>query len=169
MNGIAPYLDSIALSRHHYSDAINTSVFNTMVPSSNEIMEFQRKDILHLSCCLMKDFIGNEAEIYKYLEYASSIGCEDVGFVTLMKVNQYSEQQFVDFADLGIQPSSNMFITQNWNNNGKCRCRNYVYLADNTQVIRVYSRYYVDKNFCQSVLVFDGQNLRIGFDGQIIY
>jgi MoaA/NifB/PqqE/SkfB family radical SAM enzyme len=165
---LSDVLNSVAVSRHHYNDEINEKIFgSSLVATSDDLKQFPHKEILHLSCNLMKDYIGNEEEIYKYLEFADSVGCDDVGFVTLMKINNYCEQQFINFADLNLK-NDNMYVSKNWNNNGNCKCRNYLYVADSTNVIRVYSRYYVKQNNCESNLVFNGQYLRQGFIGKII-
>ena len=169
MKHLHQYLNSIALSRHHYDDTINQQIFGiSTVASSNEIFAFPHKEILHLSCNLMRDYIRNQDEVVKYLEYVDSLGCDDVGFVTLMKVNNYCEQQFVDFNSLNFNNTNNVFVSQDWNYYGHCRCRNYLYIANTANVIRVYARYVCNRKISEGTLVFDGMNFRQGFGGTII-
>lgn len=165
-----PLLNSVALSRHHYDDKINQQIFNlALVPTAEEIKEFDLGEKLHLSCNLQKDYIGNKKEIIKYLEFADNIGCSDVGFVSLMKFNEYCEKQFVDFNDIKFDDKSGLFVIKNWNYENLCKCRNYIYLPESANPVSVYARHYVNPHFSGSCLVFDGQNLRTGFNGKIIY
>lgn len=162
-------IDSISLSRHHYDDDKCREIFGVQnILTSEKIKTFKHKDILHLSCNLMKNYIGCEAEIVKYLNFASSVGVNDIGFVTLMDVNNYCEKEFVDFASLNFETFDNVFVSKDWNNNNICRCRNYLYIADSSDVVRVYSRYYVNRKNSEGTLVYDGKYLRIGFNGPIV-
>ena len=167
---LLPLIDSISLSRHHYNDDVNAEIFhNISVPNTKDIFNFPNKTKLHLSCNLIKEHIGNIKEVIKYLEWASTTGCNDVGFVSLMSINEYCKNQFVDFNTLNFEEIDNVFITKNWNYQNLCRCRNYNYIANNAEIIDVYARYYVNPQYSGNALVFDGQNLRLGFNGEIIY
>lgn len=162
-------INSIALSRHHYLDDVNQKIFNNpFVPTTEILKGFPHKEILHFSCNLMKSYIGNKEEVVRYLEEASKIGCTDIGFVSLMNVNDFCKDEFIDFKDLNFEQFEDVFITKNWNNENKCRCRNYVYVAKNAEVVRVYARYYISSDYNGSNFVFDGENLRLGFNGEII-
>ena len=173
LNSLIPYLnliDSIALSRHHYDDKINNEIFKIIdTPTTTDIINFPNKTKLHLSCNLMKKYIGTSDEVVNYLEWASKSGCSDVGFVSLMKVNDYCEENFVDFKSLNFEDIDNVFITKNWNYKNLCRCRNYNYISTNANIIDVYSRYYVNLQYNGSSLVFDCEYLICGFNGDIIY
>jgi MoaA/NifB/PqqE/SkfB family radical SAM enzyme len=163
------YIDSIALSRHHYDDKKNAKIFQIEnVPDTNSIKNFQYKEILHLSCNLMKSYIGSAEEVIKYLDYAASVECFDVGFVSLMPVNEYCQEEFVDFNSVEFDKQKDVFTTKNWRLEDKCRCRNYIYITENADIVNVYARYYVNSNYNSGTLVFDGQNLRKGFNGDII-
>lgn len=163
------YIDSIALSRHHYDDKKNAEIFQTEdVPDTERIRNFKHKEILHFSCNLMKSYIGTAEEAIKYLDYAASVGCFDIGFVSLMPTNEYCEEEFVDFNSLEFDKQKDVFITKNWRLEDKCRCRNYIYITQNADIVEVYARYYVKPNYSSGTLVFDGKNLKKGFNGDII-
>lgn len=163
------YIDSIALSRHHYDDKKNAEIFQIEnVPDIERIRNFKHKDILHFSCNLMKSYIGTAGEVVKYLDCAASVGCLDVGFVSLMPINKYCKAEFVDFNSLEFDKQKDVFVTKNWRLEDKCRCRNYIYITQNADIVEVYARYYVNPNYSSGTLVFDGQNLRKGFNGDII-
>ena len=127
---LLPYIDSISLSRHHYSDMKNQTIFKLdKVPLEEEIANFPDKSKLHISCNLMKDYIGTMEEVINFLEWASSINCKDIGFVSLMPTNEYCKEQFVDFNDLNFENMQDIFITKNWNYENLCKCRNYIYIT----------------------------------------
>ena len=167
---VLDYINSIALSRHYYDDDINRQIFGlTKVPDETTIYRFPDKSKLHLSCNLIKDYICNSEEVVKYLEWASKIGCLDVGFVSLMPANEYCKERFVDFNELSFENIQDVFVTKNWNYENLCRCRNYVYIANNAEIIEVYSRYYKNPSYSGNALVFDGQNIRLGFNGEVLF
>lgn len=163
-------INSIAISRHHYDENINKEIFQSnTIPTDMMLQSYPNKEKLHLSCNLIKEYIGTPEEVIKYLNFASEIGILDIGFVSLMPANEYCKEQFVDFNDLKFDTLNNVFITKNWNYNNLCRCRNYIYIADNAEVVEVYARYYADPKYNGNSLVFDGEYLRKGFNGEIIY
>ena len=93
--------DSISLSRHHYDDKKNDEILGFDTLKSYELKElisyYKNKEIFHFSCNLIKGFIDSKEEIHKYLEFCNSLDQFDVGFVSLMKINNYAKEHFVDF------------------------------------------------------------------------
>ena len=163
LDKIAKYFDSIALSRHFYNDDINNEIFGTdTIAQSSDIEMFVHKDILHLSCNLQKGYIDIPRKVMLYLEEASKLGVNDIGFVSLMPCNKYCKEKFIE----------NLYISKEWNQKTYCRCRNYLYMPKNEEtdvdVVKVYTRYYVDPTHSLSTLVYDGKYLRQGFGGDII-
>jgi len=169
----AEYFDSIAISRHHYKDDINGEIFDSLtIPHSDTIKKFPYLDKLHLSCMLQKNCIKDAEDIMFYLEHAAKLGISDVGFVSLMPVNEYCKKNFIDFKNIDFDSIENLYISKEWNNENYCRCRNYLYIPkfdeSKINVVKMYTRYYVDPSYCTSTLVFDGEYLRKGFNGDII-
>lgn len=172
LNSVSKYFDSIALSRHFYTDEINNQIFGTdTVAQSKDIENFKHKEKIHLSCNLQKGFIDSSRKVMLYLEEAAKMGISDIGFVSLMPANSYCKEKFVDFTDINFDSLDNLYISKEWNNKTYCRCRNYLYLPkceSDVDVVKLYTRYYVDPTYCTSTLVFDGEYLRKGFGGDII-
>ena len=163
-------INSISLSRHHYDDATNDKTFRTKTLSSERVAAFKNKHKIHLSCNLIKGLIDSRKEIVKYLEAAYSLGVNDIGFVTLMKVNRFCENKHVDFESIAFD-GEDMIHNQERTNGNACRCRNYLYLPQKgNKTVKIYSRYYVDRDAnIGSNLVFDGEHLRTNFGGNVIY
>lgn len=164
-------VDNVSLSRHHYDDDLNSEVFGVMnVPTADEIRILPNKDKIHFSCNLIKNYIDSREEIVKFLEWSASVGVMDVGFVTLMQINNFCIENHIDFRDIDITQGDSIFHYQTWKNGNTCECRNYMFNPQNNEgLVKVYARYmhdYLKGN--ESNLVFDGQYLRNGFYGEII-
>lgn len=163
-------IDSIAMSRHHYDDAKNNEILGFNAPSKEMIAAFPNKNVLHLSCNLVRGYIDSEEEVIKYLEFCNEVGVDDVGLVSLMGVNDYCKEHFKDFNDFDFSEYKNMLRNRTWNNKDCCRCANYLYASNsNANIVKMYSRYYVKPHDVEGQLVFDGQYLKTGFNGEIIY
>jgi len=158
--------ESIALSRHHYKDEINNEILGVESISTTDLEQMKMKNI-HFSCNLQKDYINNKEEIYKYLDFVSSTGYDDVGFVSLMGVNEYAKEQLVDFEKLDLV-SDKYHKIKEWRYKDCCKCNNYLYLTNEGNVVKVYLRYNMKPITSISNLVFDGENLKTGFCGNKI-
>jgi MoaA/NifB/PqqE/SkfB family radical SAM enzyme len=167
-------IDSVALSRHHYNERKNSEIFGINsfinIPTNNELNNLHNKHKIHFSCNLVKGYIDSYEEMCKYLEWSASVGVRDVGFVTLMKVNDYCTDNHIDFRDIDLSNKENILHYQTWNNKGSCECRNYVFNPkDGDSLVKIYARYNSDfAKGNESNLVFDGSYLRTGFGGEII-
>lgn len=169
----AELFDSIALSRHHYDDDFNKSVFKTVIPTASKIRGLleSTKSRLHLSCNLIRGGVDNADEVAAYLNHASELGVTDVGFVSLMDIGGESSEKRVTIDDSGILDDSRFFRTLSWRDEDSCKCYNLSYFAENGSVVRFYVRQVIKNNGDAnlSTLVFDGYNLRRGFNTEIIW
>ena len=167
-------LDNIALSRHHYNDEKNKELFGSEeVPSKEDIKRFKDTDKIHLSCNIVKGYIDNAEEIKKYLEFASEIGCNDVGFVSLMEVNDYCKEHYVDFKDIDIESIETLQKTRHFYktdecNKEICRCANFLYIAKDMRLISIYHRYAVANKSISDYLVYENNHIKQGFSGKEI-
>lgn len=164
--------DYIQLSRHHYDDEINNSIFKSKTPTTDEIIKYSKykktEDQFQIRCNLIKNHIDSKEEVFKFLEWVGKVGINNVGIVSLMPVNDFSKDNFIKF-HMRELVSDNFFLLKEWSFKGSCECVNYVYVSDNFDFpIRVYHKNTFKPNNIVETLVFDGQNLRIGFDGDII-
>lgn len=165
-------IDSIALSRHHYLDKKNNEILGFKSASKKELKIIQEnsknKNILHLSCNLIKGYIDSKEEIYNFLEFASSIGIQSVGFVSLMPINDYCKENLIDFNTLDLV-NDRFNLTKVWSYENYCKCNNYVYIPKNlNNVIKVYYKNTYNPFDVNTNLSFDGKNLKIGFTDNII-
>jgi len=171
---ITDRVDCISLSRHHYLNERNNDIFETDVITNEEIKEFQgkmkKKDVMTITCNLIKGQIDSKDEVHKFLDNSIDMGIEIVGFVSLMPINKYCEDNFVNFNRLGLK--SNLFtMTKEFKYKDICRCNNYMYISEKNdgKIARVYYKNTFRPEFIPGMVSFDGKNLVKGFDGEIIY
>lgn len=167
-------IDNIAISRHHYDDTINRDIFGTdKVPTTEELTQFIKDmtpEKVHFSCNLMRSYIGNIDEIKRYLDYCIKIGCIDVGFVTLMPINEVAKQQQILFDNCGIEEDDLFYKYRQFTKCGNCcRCANYLYTSPRLfGMIDLYGRFVSQPDNTTGLISFDGENLREGFNGSIL-
>lgn len=170
------FLNSIGLSRHHYDDSINNSIFKSdCVADAEQIKEFQSrvrdKRLVQLRCNLITGYIDNSAEIEKYMQHAISMGIYDCGFVTLMPCNNYCNEHQIDFNNLVNGITDKVKVHEySRDNNGEqvCKCCNYVYTNAFGEFCQFYSRLFSNCSLMEGQLVYDGKYLRYGFNGDIV-
>lgn len=168
------YINSVSLSRHAILDGDNHRHFATTDLASNmEITDFPDKSKLHLSCNLIKGQVDSAIKTHEYIEHFSKLGVIDVGFVSLMKVNEYCKRYHVDFSDidLGSMPDTISTISMSQGNEEtvSCKCANYLTSTKNGAIVKSYARYYSEPESCSAILVYDQNKLQVGFGGQVLF
>lgn len=167
--------DYIQLSRHHFDDEINDEIFKCKTPSIEDIKwasELQtHPHQIQFRCNLIKGFIDDKDKVFEYLDWANRCGINDIGLVSLMPVNDYSKDNYIYF-HIKELIGENFFLTKEWKRyGGGCECFNYVYTPeeDFRNPIKVYHKNTFAPNDMTDILVFDGKNVRLGFDGDLIF
>lgn len=174
------FIDYIGLSRHHYDDKINAEIFKTdTVADAETIRKFQaavkNNKMVQLRCNLILGKIDSYEGLINYLEHAVDVGVNDCGFVTLMPLNEFCNTHQVDFPSL-IKETDDLLEVMKWvrldeetRTKELCMCSNYIYSAKNGKFCRFYRRYFCNSQLKAGQLTYDGQYLRYGFGGEIIY
>lgn len=107
--------------------------------------------------------------IYIVFIFYSSIGFHDFGFVSLMKINEWSNANFVDFNDIPLEGSANVLKVKHYcYKDDLCRCSNFLYSDPKGGINKIYTRYLCDNTLSDSTLVYDIDVLKNGFSGSII-
>lgn len=161
--------DSISVSLHHYDLKILSHIYGVEI--SNETLAFDGIDMnkVNASCNLIKGYIDSSIEVERMLQFAVSLGIPRLGFVSLMKINDYCKDHYVDFDDIGFSSIPHLYFSQTRNRGANCKCSNYLY-NHNCKILEVYMRNYANPNYCESSLMYDGEYLRQGFhDENIIF
>lgn len=164
-----PRWDSISMSLHHYDRDKLSEIYGVSI--SEKALEFEDIDLerVNASCNLIRGFIDKPAEVENMMKFAIALRLPRLGFVALMKVNDYCKKHYVDFDEINFTNIPHLYFTESRNRGADCKCSNYLY-NHNGRILEVYMRNYSNPNYCESSLLYDGQYLRQGFhDDNIIY
>lgn len=164
-----PRWNSISMSLHHYDRDKLSEIYGVSI--SEKALEFEDIDLerVNASCNLIRGFIDNSDEVENMMKFAIALRLPRLGFVALMKVNDYCKKHYVDFDEINFTNIPHLYFTESRNRGADCKCSNYLY-NHNGRILEVYMRNYSNPNYCESSLLYDGQYLRQGFhDDNIIY
>ena len=157
-----PRWDSISMSLHHYDIDKLSELYGCKIHEDAFKFEEVNKQKLNVSCNLIKGYIDNPEEAHKMLDFALELGIPRIGFVALMKVNDYCKERFIDLEDIHIDTIPHVYFTKSMNRGKDCKCSNYLYNKD-LKILEIYMRNYANPRYCESSLMFDGEYLRQGF------
>ncbi len=144
----------IHISRHHYLDEINDSIFGFKTAHistiKNVLEKLEDKNLIRLNSLLIKDFIDSKTEVEKYLDMAGQLGVFRVGFVGLMPLNDFSKQHFVEYKEIFNNLSASGVVVKKLCNMAVCDCINGMYLSESGNLVEFYSRNV--RNLCPSTV-----------------
>lgn len=157
-----PRWDSISMSLHHYDLSKLSELYGCPIPET--AFDFEGIDLqrVNASCNLIKGYIDRPEAVARMLDFALELGLPRLGFVALMKVNDYCRDHFVDLEDIRIDTIPHVYFTKSMNRGDDCKCSNYLY-NKNLKILEIYMRNYANPYYCESSLVYDGEYLRQGF------
>ena len=168
------YLDALHISRHHYDDQINRNLFGIKVPTKEELSEILHsvsyRDLFVLNCMLLKDYIGTQEEVHKFLDFAIEVGAGKVAFMACTPVNAFAQAQTMDYTTVLKEGDPALLFTRGFWDFDICQCQDGVYASDTGQIIEFYGR---KTNagackYCRGFVYGADNHLRVGFDGEII-
>lgn len=161
--------NSISISIHHYNLEKLSEIYGFPISNKTLVFEKVNKEIINVSCNLIKGLIDRSEEVHKMLDFAIELGFPRIGFVSLMKINQYSKNNYIDFDSISFESIPHVYFTKSMNRGQDCKCSNYLY-AKELKILEIYGRNYINYKNSESSFVYDGQNLIQGFhDDNIIY
>lgn len=161
--------NSISMSLHHYDMSTLQEIYGIAIPI--EAFNFEGIDMskVNASCNLIRGYIDSPESVQRMLDYAIDLGINRLGFVALMKTNDFCRQHYVDFSDVDFASVPRLHFTGSMNRGSDCKCSNYLY-SKGTRILEVYMRNYMNHHYCESSMVYDGQYFRQGFGtNNIIY
>ena len=161
--------NSISMSLHHYDMTVLQEIYATTIPI--EAFGFEGIDMskVNASCNLIRGYIDSPEQVNLMLDYAVDLRLKRLGFVALMKTNDFCRQRYVDFSEIDFAQVPRLHFTGSMNRGADCKCSNYLY-SKGTRILEVYMRNYMNHHYCESSMVYDGQYFRQGFgENNIIY
>ena len=161
--------DSISVSLHHYNLKKLSEIYDLSIRPESFIFEGIDLNKVNASCNLIKGYVDSTSEVEQMLKFAIRIGLPRLGFVSLMKINDFCRAHFIDFDEIKFDIIQHLYFTESRNRGNDCKCSNYLYNYNN-KILEVYMRNYKNPQYCESSLLYDGQFLRQGFhNDNIIY
>ena len=169
---ISKWFTMIHISRHHYDDNLNNEIFGTICPTAEELKWAQstteNKYQIQLSCNLIKGYIDEKEKLYQYMEWCNSLEINNIGFVSLMPVNKYSRDNYIVY-NMKDLINDRFNVTREWSYKDSCECTNYIYIPEDLRsTLRVYHKNTYAPFDINETIIFDGENVKLGFDGEII-
>lgn len=164
-----PRWNSISMSLHHYNLVKLSELYGCKI--AEEAFEFSNinRKILNISCNLIKGYIDCSSEAKLMLDFAIDKDIKRIGFVALMKVNDFCREHFIDLEQIALKEIPHVYFIKSMNRGTDCKCSNYLY-NKGFKVLEIYMRNYANPQYCESSLVYDGEHLRQGFHhDNIIY
>ena len=161
--------DSISISLHHYNRDKLSELYGK--PTLDNPFDFSgvNLDKVNASCNLIKGYIDDEDSVEKMMRFAIGLSLPRLGFVALMKTNDYCIEHYIDFSDVSWGRIPHLYFTESRNRGEDCKCSNYLYNHDG-KILEIYMRNYINFKYCESSLLYDGTFLRQGFhDDNIIF
>lgn len=79
------------------------------------------------------------------------------------------KKHFIDFQKLNLN-HERLHITKEWTYKKFCKCNNYMYVPESLEgdAVQMYSRCVLKSSDKVSSMIFDGKNLKLGFNRKII-
>lgn len=134
-----PAIHRIALSRHHYLNEVNNSIFGITIDNPLETSLLKNK--IAVVCNLIKGYVDCTAEAYKMLNFVAENGIDDMSFVGLMPIDKWCQGHQVPLDVLAF--NHDVLCTKNlcYEVKGVCECSNHVYAAPNGRLVHYYMRH----------------------------
>ena len=168
------YLEALHISRHHYDDRVNAALFGVRVPTKEELSEILHsvsyRDLFVLNCMLLKDYIGTQDDVHKFLDFAIEVGAGKVAFMACTPVNDFAKAQTMDHTAVLRADDPSLLFTRGFQDFDFCRCQDGVYASASGEIIEFYGRSTNAGNceYCRGFVYGADNHLRVGYDGEII-
>ena len=154
--------NEVCLSVHHYDYARMAEAYGLDI----KVERFDFSDLpfgkVAFSCNLIKGLIDSPHEMLRMMEFAHENRIKSLGFVELMPVNDFCRAHLVKIDNLDLEGLNHLIKDCENKRDGVCRCRNYLH-SKGGETLSVYVRAMLNPQYCESSLLYDGENLRQGF------
>jgi len=169
-------LESIHISRHHYSDEKNIEIFGTdTISTTDDIMFLQdaltNKKIININTLVIKGYVEDLKGIKEMLDYVADIGVYKNGFVSLMKCNNYAANHFINFNDIFNNLDENFLLAHRFYAETYCECIDGVYTSKNAKLVEFYARMVkeCDCPYTRQLVYTSDNRVTAGFEGKVLY
>lgn len=165
----------ISLSRHSINDKENEEIFGTTgLPTLEDLRKINSEQMkkMHVSCNIIKGHVDTFEKMHEFIDVVGDTGIPDIGFVSLMGVNDYAKEHSIDFKDLNIHNTERLLLGLKCEymkgDNCICKCHTYSALTKSNKLLVAYNRFVVDNTCNESNIVFNINKWQQGFSGSEI-
>lgn len=162
----------ISLSRHSVDNKENADIFGVKgLPTLEDLSKLSSKQMekMHVSCNIIKGYVDTFDKMQDFVDKVGSTGIPDIGFVSLMGVNEYSREHSIDFKELDIHDTERWLLGQRCeymkDNECICKCHTYSVLTKSNKLLVAYNRFVVDNTCNDSTIVYNINKWQQGFSG----
>jgi molybdenum cofactor biosynthesis enzyme MoaA len=163
-------LESVHISRHHYSDEVNKQIFGVNTANVSDIRyvieRLKNTKLLVLNCLLMKKYINNLVEVKRFLDFAGELNVFKAGFVSLMKVNDFSIDNFINFNEIFNNLDECFLRANHFYDQHICECCDGIYYSEkNGTLTEFYARMTKELNcdYTRQLVYTSDNRLTTGF------
>lgn len=167
-------MESIHISRHHYDDSINNSIFGIDLPSGEEIKKIVNdvgmEDLFVFNCLLLKGYIDSSSKVKKFLEFTSDVDVWKAGFISCIDVNDYTRKHRVTFDEVFPKDDPGFLYTRNYCDFEYCKCQDGAYATDKGKLVRFYGRTTTpdDCEYLRGFFLGSDNHVKCGYSDEII-
>ncbi len=167
-------IDAIHISRHHWDDNVNNSIFGIKMPSAQELADTLHSidcpDLFVLNCLMLRGVVCTSEDIHRYMDFAIEMGAGKVSFITAAPVNPWTAEHRINYDDVLRDEDPQLLFTREYRDFDWCRCRDGVYVSPAGKLIEFYGRRTeaFGCDYCRGLVIGPDASLRVGFDGKIL-
>lgn len=165
----------ISLSRHSADDEENEKIFRTTgLPTLSDLKSITPEQMkkMHVSCNIIKGYVDTFEKMQNFIDIVGDTGIPDIGFVSLMGVNDYAKQHSIDFSELNIHDTDRWMLGLSCEYISKsicaCKCHTYSVLTKSNKLLVAFNRFAVDNTCNDSTIVYNINKWQHGFSGPLI-
>ena len=119
---------------------------------------------------LLKDYIGTQEKVHRFLDFAIEVGAAKVAFMACCPINDFARAQTMDYTTVLRGDDPALLFTRGFQDFDLCRCQDGVYAGAGGDIIEFYGRNTDARNctYCRGFVYGADDHLRVGYDGEII-
>lgn len=151
----------IQFSCHHYDSKKNKEIFKADTISFAKLKDVvdKLKPSIIINCLLIRGYIDNEKEVVNFLEECSKVGIRSVSFIGMMKINEFCENNYVDYKEITKKLPIDFLKTMERTDGKRCHCESFAYAAKNGNCISVLFRHIEECYNANKSVIFDASGL----------
>lgn len=167
-------VSSIHISRHHYDDSLNRSIFGIDVPNA-ELLKKTVADVglermFVYNCILLRGYIDSSSEIENFMEFSAETGVWKSAFIQCMDVNDFTAKHKISFEEAMNEKNDRFMFIKSYRDFDNCHCQDGLYASKTGELLHFYTRTTAahDCEYARGLSFNSDNHLRVGYAGEVI-